>query len=798
MRTTYYRKAFYSVLLLVLLGLLNAIGRPARVVVADGEVRPDSGGVLAQLRTEAGLSEAQIGKIDPASSTVKLATFGMRGVAIALLWHQANERQKRHDWNNVVATANQIIFLEPHFVTIWDFLGWSLAYNASATFDDYRERYRWVIRGIDFLVTGLDKNRRSPKLLKSTGWTMSQKIGIADEVEQYRRLLKDDEAFGNRHGYPLPSDRDNWKMGRDWYHRGEDLVLREGISLGNESEFIYFANSRLNLFNYAKWVRRDGNFGELATKAWDEALVEWIEFGRLELSTAIPMDKTFRVTKKNQDAVYRAKLETVDIVREEEKELLTELYAIAPDLKTTLTIERWQELGDTTGQQGTVLPLLETANELNPKWHPAEELQMIRKWLEENEPDWQDRLTNDRNTLIPDEQTALRKIPSMLLDEEYRAALGVTDGEISQLQNRALEMLRLTPRVLMQEIQELTQDIPLASRGRARDIVEELDGHKERTRHSDLFRGILNYESRFKEVAVERTDLADDAHRLRHEARVAYYDGRLAEARNGWLDAMRKWDALMDIDEFKDRATDGDFVRDRVDLAERFLIILDNSNMIFSDVVKEGDTLVPLHRIMWHRVFQTDNSVADTIAALEYAKKEYEQALAEMDTTKRREGLEKVEKYFSIIANRFYGMTLGEKYMEYAPFFELRDRTLEASAYYIRSLESQGKELPEPLVLRSYVELMLKHDPAVAGANEMFFTAVPLIREKKFDEAQPLLDAAVAAWQVILDKYPLIAHDPTNSAYTDVVLLAKQYVEALQAQEKPIPGDFPLRKFMVR
>jgi len=345
--------------------------------------------------------------------------------------------------------------------------------------------------------------------------------------------------------------------------------------------------------------------------------------------------------------------------------------------------------------------------------------------------------------------------------------------------------------VLSEEIQEL--DIPREARGRARAIVAELDGHRERTRHSDLFRGILNYESRFKEVAVERSDQADDAHRLRYEARVAYYDGRLADARNGWLDAMRKWDELLDFDEFKDRATNPDFVRDRIDLAERFLIILNDSNMIFSDV---ADDPVPLHRVMWHRVFMGDNSVAETIEALEYAKKEYEKVLAETDVVKRNEGLEKIENYFSTVADRFLRMTFRERYMEYAPFFELRDRTLESSAYYIRSLESQGKELPEPLVLRTYVELMLKHDPAVTAANEMLFDAMPLILEENYDEALPRLDDAVAAWQAILNKYPLIVHDPTNPAYFDVVLLARQYVEVLQAQEKPIPADFPLRRFL--
>jgi len=795
MQATRYRKVIYIVSLIALIIMLYFVGRPARVVAeADGGVRPDPGGVLAQLRADAGLAEAQLGRIDPASNTAQLATFGMRGVAVALLWHQAMEQQKRHEWNNVVAIAHQIIFLEPHFVTIWDFLGWTLAYNASAMFDDYRERYRWVIRGIDFLVTGLERNRRSTRLHRSTGWTVSQKIGIADEVEQFRRLLRDDEPFGLRHNAALPSERDNWLLGRRWYHWGEELVLRDGISLGNESDFIYFANSRLNLFNYAKWKRRDGIFGEEAMRAWDTAIDEWREFGRMELATAIPGDGTLRVTRHNRDTVQRAQLETTDIVQEEAKERLEELHAIAPDLKKTLSIERWQQLGDTAGQQGSMLPLLEGIDGLNPDWFPVEELQIIRQWLDENEPDWLVRLTAERNALIPADQAEMRMIPSMFLDEEDRATVGRTDGEIAQVQQRALELLRLSPRILMEEIQEL--DIPLAVRGRARDIVAELDGHRERTRLSDLFRGILNYEERFREVAVERTEIADEAHRLRFEARRVYHEGRLAEAREGWLNAMRKWDELMDLEEFQDRATCGNFIRDRIDLAERFLIILNDSNMIFSDAIRDYETEVPLHRIMWQRVFRDDGTVDATVVALEYAKMKYQQALAETNETRRREGLERAENYFSIVAEHFLGMNFRERFMEYAPFFDLRDRILEASAYYIRSLESQGKPLPEPLILRSYVELMLMHDPAVLAANGILFDAMPLIREERHDEAQTVLDGAIMAWQAILERYPIIAHDPTNSAYSDIVQLAIQYVNVLRAQEKPIPDDFPLRAFL--
>ena len=789
-RKIVHRKIVFGVALVVLMLLLYSLGRPAHIVSGTGgEVSFAPGGVLAQFRSAEGLAEVDMGELDPASTTAKLATFGMRGVAIALLWHRAMEQQKRHQWNDVVATGNQIIFLEPHFVTIWDFLGWSLAYNASATFDDYRERYRWVIRGIDFLLNGLKKNQNSPRLHRSVGWTISQKIGIADEVEQYRRLLRDDEAFGNRHDAPLPSDRDNWLLGRRWYHLGEDLVLR-GISLGNESDFIYFANSRLNLFNYAKWKRRDGIFGDEAIKAWENARDEWRHFGTMELATAIPTDGTFRVLRGTP--VHRARLETTDLIQERERELLDELYNISPGLRESLALERWHQLGQVPGQQGSLLPLLEQYENRNPRFYPVQELNIIRQWLDENEPQWQTRLAEDRDSLIPESQTALRAVPPLFLEEEDRAALGVVDGEISQVYYRAMDMLWITPSLLAGEIQEIA-DVSREQRGRARAIVAELDTHRDITRMSNLFRGILNYEARFREVAVETTTQADQAQQLRYNARIAYYDGRLSQALNGWLDAMRKWDEILDLEEFSDRASDPDFVRDHVDIANRLLIILDDSNKIFSSV--SGDP-VPLHRIMRHRVFSGHDEVTPLIEALEYAKKEYEQALAEPDTAKRLEVLERVEEYFLTVAHRFQDMKYREKYMEYAPFFDVRDGTLESVAYYIRALQAQGKAFPEPLILRAYIELMLLHDPAVATANTILFEARPLIEEGRYAEAYDMLNPGLAAWQMILERYPIIEHDPTNSAYFDVSMFARLYAGVLQSQNKPIPEDFPLRKFL--
>ncbi|MDD3469656.1 MAG: hypothetical protein PHE53_06705, partial [Thermoguttaceae bacterium] len=91
------RKIAYILGIIAILILLAFLGVPGGAS-EDGE--SFRGGKLAQLRREAGLSEGQLGKIDPASQTMRLATFGMRGVAAAILWEKANEFKMKKDWTN--------------------------------------------------------------------------------------------------------------------------------------------------------------------------------------------------------------------------------------------------------------------------------------------------------------------------------------------------------------------------------------------------------------------------------------------------------------------------------------------------------------------------------------------------------------------------------------------------------------------------------------------------------------------------------------------------------------------------
>jgi hypothetical protein len=271
-RTSFYRKIAYGIAIAVLLFPLSLLSSPATVT--------DPGGRLARLRSENGLGQATLGEVDPASETMKLATLGLRGVAVNLLWEKANHYMKVEDWTNLTATLEQLAKLQPNFITFWKFQAWNLSYNVSVEFDDYHDRYYYVRRGIEFLKEGEQYNVNNPDLLWDLGWFIGQKIGRADEHVQYRRLFKADDDF-----HPPdrpPEQRDNWLVAKDYYLDAIRAVDVEGKSLGRKSPRIFYERPAKSQINYAEAIEEEGFF-EKARRAWVLAADEWRAFGDVVL-----------------------------------------------------------------------------------------------------------------------------------------------------------------------------------------------------------------------------------------------------------------------------------------------------------------------------------------------------------------------------------------------------------------------------------------------------------------------------------------------------------------------------------
>ncbi|MEX2092481.1 MAG: hypothetical protein WD971_07375 [Pirellulales bacterium] len=315
-RRSFYRKVAYGLAIAVLLFPLALLSSPASM--------NDQGGKLARLRNdpEHPLSQASLGQIDPASETMKLATLGLRGVAVNLLWEKANYYKKTEDWTNLTATLEQLAKLQPNFITFWKFQAWNLTYNVSVEFDDYRDRYSFVRRGIQFLKEGEKYNRDNPHLLWDLGWFIGQKIGRADEHVQYRRLFVKDDDF---HPADLPPDeRDNWLVGKEYYLQGVDAVDNKGKSMGRKSPRIFYSSPAMSQMNYSEAIEEDGFFDK-ARRGWIQAQQEWEDFGRL------PIEHSTGVVLHLGDE---------DKLGAEVKKLQSELDAMAPGLRETIAAER--------------------------------------------------------------------------------------------------------------------------------------------------------------------------------------------------------------------------------------------------------------------------------------------------------------------------------------------------------------------------------------------------------------------------------------------------------------------------
>jgi hypothetical protein len=317
------------VLIAALLVPLSALSQPADSA--------GPGGKLARLRTAAGLSQANLGEVDPTSETMRLATLGLKNIAVTLLWDRANHYKKVEDWTNLSAVLEQMTKLQPNFYSVWDFQAHNLSYNISVEFDDYHDRYAWVMKGIEFLRQGIFFNLREPRLLGRMGWFIGQKIGRADEKKQYRRLFKADDDFHERDrpGRTLP-ERDNWLVGREKYLAGQQLA-DSGAPL-KTTALIFHSEPMMAAINYARALADDGFFGDGGRDAWKLAGEEMRRFSFREIPTS--WDIPIRLGLREAELARAERL-----VKELEELLPGRFQALEESRREALSVEQKAALG---------------------------------------------------------------------------------------------------------------------------------------------------------------------------------------------------------------------------------------------------------------------------------------------------------------------------------------------------------------------------------------------------------------------------------------------------------------------
>ncbi|MFO0014021.1 MAG: hypothetical protein ACK553_14910 [Planctomycetota bacterium] len=304
------RKIVYILMIVAILLPLYYLGRPAS----------KGAGKITELRSKYRMGQADIGKLDPTSESMRLATLGMRGIASTILWIRADNYKEEKYFDRFSATLNQIAMLQPHFISVWQHQAHNLSYNVSPEFEDYRQRYEWVKKGIDYLVKGTKFNSRKPILQYDLGQYVGNKLGKADEKRQYRELFRNDNEF---HQYfvsqglnatasdALGPDRkpDNWLVGKQWFQVAYDLVTK-GAGIKKSPHLLYSYGPLWQMY-HSETIEEEGVLDERARFSWQKAGQDWRDFGNRELGGATGDAVILRSLEKRQEDVaqLRARFE---------------------------------------------------------------------------------------------------------------------------------------------------------------------------------------------------------------------------------------------------------------------------------------------------------------------------------------------------------------------------------------------------------------------------------------------------------------------------------------------------------
>ena len=266
---------------------------------------------LTRKKDKLELGEATLGEVDTGSFMLKLALLGgARGVAANVLWTRAIELQRIQEWDRMKTTVNLITKLQTHFLAVWTYQSWNLAYNVSVEWDAPEDKYDWIKQGINFVRDGVLKNQKSPDLQWDTAWYYYHKLGFADEAIILRKLFRDDkdEAFKEN-----PVDKriqnDNFQVGAGWFESAVNLVdsgqdrlstaMERGVEYvdapiqrkGRAGDLAFRSMPAHASTRYAASLEKESikdvpaTFGELARQEWGNALKAWERFGDYSYET---------------------------------------------------------------------------------------------------------------------------------------------------------------------------------------------------------------------------------------------------------------------------------------------------------------------------------------------------------------------------------------------------------------------------------------------------------------------------------------------------------------------------------
>ncbi len=338
------RKIIYIALIGVLIIPLSFIALP-ETRKADGTIK-NAGGVMSRLRNEHELSQARLTEVDPASETMKLASLGLRGIAVNVLWSQATEQKKNGDYDGLNSTLQALTKIQPNFIRVWEYQAHNLAYNVSMEFDDYESRYHWVKKGLKFLKGGIRYNKQDHRVTDNLGFFTGNKFGKSDEKDSFRRIFRSDDEFHEEmsdridpEGYELREyGHDTWKMAYQWYDYSRNMVA-SGVAKKRRSDMLFYMFRPSQIRNMGLSLQAEHQTGSVIQEVWRDAYEEWQDYGEQELVNSLGVRIKLNGSIRIEDELSRLRAELDTLVPEGTRSEMTQ--EILPN--SQLTVEQQNE-----------------------------------------------------------------------------------------------------------------------------------------------------------------------------------------------------------------------------------------------------------------------------------------------------------------------------------------------------------------------------------------------------------------------------------------------------------------------
>jgi len=153
---------------------------------------------LNRSRAQLGLTRgAPLENAPPILAFTTVALGGFRGLIANLLWIRASDLQEDGKYFEMVTLAGWITKLQPRIPTVWYHQAWNMAYNISIKFQDPRDRWQWVRRGIELLRDeGLAYNPQETLLYRELAWFFQHKMGAnLDDGHLYFKQIWADNMY---------------------------------------------------------------------------------------------------------------------------------------------------------------------------------------------------------------------------------------------------------------------------------------------------------------------------------------------------------------------------------------------------------------------------------------------------------------------------------------------------------------------------------------------------------------------------------------------------------------------------